>query len=127
MSNNLIQDKYAKRFHKLSMVVTSIPVLISILVIFGWLFDYQRMTTLMPDLASMKFNTALLLLLSSISIIVSHKNPKLKSLLALMILFIASLTLLQYVFQISFGIDQTIYQGFKRFTLSRTHVDCDHN
>ncbi len=106
MNNNLTQDKYAKRFHYLSLILASIPILISVLVIFGWLFDYQRMTTLMPDLASMKFNTALLFLLASISIIVSHKNPKLKSLLALLILLISSLTLLQYIFQISFGIDQ---------------------
>lgn len=106
MNNNLIQNPFAKRFHNLSILLASIPIIISMIVIFGWIFDYERMTTLMPDLASMKFNTALLFLLSSLSIFVSQKAKHLKNMLVISIFLIASLTLSQYIFQINFGIDQ---------------------
>lgn len=97
VSNSLI--KFNK--HIFSSVVVALCLLISISVILGWILELVGILSIIPQAATMKFNTALIFLFSGINLLVSRKNAsKMKSLykgLSYAVLFIGAFTLAEHL------------------------------
>lgn len=103
---------------KLSLAV----ILIGIVVILGWVFDISLFKTAFPLLPTLKMNAALCFVLAGVALRGWHdqftvhdpnvrKNIRLLILSsAFLIILMAGLTLLQYVFHIDLGIDQGLMQ-----------------
>ncbi len=81
---------------------------LSTLVIIGWIFDIAVLKTVLPDYVSMKLNTALLFLTTSVALILvtKKKAPKLAFFLAALTTFVGALSFSQDIFNINFGIDE---------------------
>src|SRR5690606_24164842 len=77
-------------------------------------FDISEILNLFPNIAIIKFNTALLFSLSSISILIFSKQSKIYSLVyitaSVIILIISFLTLYQYYFESEYEIDNFFIQ-----------------
>jgi len=89
-----------------------LTVVISSLVIYGWLSNAPTLTNISSNLPSMKFNTALCFFLGGVGLLFMHqqsnkKNNKLISLLSVcMMLVVVTLTLSEYLFGLDLQIDE---------------------
>ncbi|WP_321289061.1 ATP-binding protein [uncultured Sunxiuqinia sp.] len=96
--------------HRPSLFLAFISIAGGLLVIAGWFFDWPLIKSLSPRFVSMKFNTALCFLFSGLAVFIfsfsKEKYYKYARLLAGLTSIIGVLTLLEYSFQINFGIDQ---------------------
>tara|TARA_R110001592_G_scaffold8105_2_gene44822 strand:- start:419018 stop:421018 length:2001 start_codon:yes stop_codon:yes gene_type:complete len=94
---------------KIEIVIISFCFLIAIAVIVGWYFDIHELLSLTPKGATMKFNTALIFLLSGILLIPRKKKRKgfliLSRLTAFILILIGIITLSEYLGWIFFSID----------------------
>lgn len=76
---------------------------------FGWLGNFKGLLSIIPGAPTMKFNTALLFVLSAIGIVSSIQKSKpfliLNYLLGSIIVLISFSTLLQYFTNLNFGLD----------------------
>src|SRR5271154_5757661 len=90
-------------------------VAVAVLVLFGWLTGNSLLTRLHPDLATMKPNTALCLLLCGLALWSTHNTQPVPlrrwagRAAALIAALIAGATLLEYITDTSFGIDQLLF------------------
>lgn len=96
------------------IVFACISVLIlSILVMLGWMFHIHIITTIVEGYAAMKFNTAVSLALISVAlllVIIPLKVPlRIAQLLSLLALSLGILSLLQHVLNYDFSIDRVFY------------------
>ena len=100
-------------------------------VILGWIFDLQFLKSILPGLPSMKVNTAVCFILGGISLLIQQrrraqsttiKHQKLdKSLIftcSSLIILLSLLTLVQYSFNLDFGIDQLLLKDNSSLTIS---------
>ena len=92
---------------------------ISVLVIIGWFTSAPALLSIIPNAPTMKFNTALLFLLSAIAIIVLIKSGENKrthsiliSTLGAIILIISGISILEDLRLIDINIDQLFVQDF---------------
>jgi PAS domain S-box-containing protein len=74
----------------------------------GWIFNLPALTTIRPATESMKFNTAVLFVCLGIALwtVSDDIRQRGRFILGLLIVLIAGLTLLEYLFGVSLGIDQ---------------------
>ncbi|WP_020533063.1 sensor histidine kinase [Flexithrix dorotheae] len=83
-----------------SEILTGIVLLVSILVMGGWLFQFKAVLSIIPNSATMKFNTALLFFLSGLCVVLLGKNQSffkaLNLVFAGIILLISLLTFSEY-------------------------------
>jgi two-component system cell cycle sensor histidine kinase/response regulator CckA len=84
---------------------------LALIVLFGWVFDFPALTTVLPGLAAMKINTALGLLFGAISLWFarrpgSDKRDVAGRVFALLVAAIGVFTLVEYVSGIDLHIDQ---------------------
>lgn len=114
-----IKTSWALWFPKASFLLGSLVILISISVLIGWAMEIQILKSISPKWISMKTNTALCFLLAGISITLQtpikwHINPAYKKIFsvsaACIFGFIAILNLVEYLFNISPGIDELIFK-----------------
>lgn len=103
---NQQQAKQYSLFIALLTITVGLVVLIG-----GWALDIAIFRTVLPSLVSMKANTALAFILSSLSLILYHrKAPTWASIsCALSVGIISLLTLIQIVFDQNFGIDEMFF------------------
>lgn len=99
------------KYPKFVISVAVATATMSILVMLGWLFHFKPLTSVLPGLPTMKFNTALSFMLVSFSLLLKAKksNPTkdlVANLLAGLGLIVAFLTLLEHLFGASLGIDE---------------------
>lgn len=101
---------------KISCVLTA---LLAISVMAGWYLHSSTLVQIRPDFAPMKFNTALCFFLSASGLFfwVFHK-PKLTLTAGLLIVLIALLTIGEYLFSRSFGIDTLFMMPFTDYRSS---------
>ncbi|MEQ6118489.1 ATP-binding protein [Reichenbachiella sp. MALMAid0571] len=101
--------RFIERINQIKNVVLVFTLFISVSVIIGWIFGIRRILNVIPEGATMKFNTAFLFLLLSIGLLVSQKEIKhyrlINSSIVFVILFIGGVTLAQYYFNFSSFID----------------------
>ncbi len=81
--------------------------LVALSVIFGWYTHNKTLITIQPNFSPMQFNTALCFLCSGLSFICyTYRHKELQLTLAILTTALSGLTLIQYIFDISLGIDQ---------------------
>lgn len=101
-----------ERFVEFSKYASLMVVFIGILSLIGWVLDIQVLRSISPNFQSTKVNTAIVFILSGIVLLFSHTEKLkktysyIKQALSFVIFLIGLLTLLQYVFNLNFGIDQ---------------------
>ncbi|BAQ66639.1 PAS domain S-box protein [Geminocystis sp. NIES-3709] len=120
-------DFNAKKFQitltKYSLFLAILTGSIALSVIVGWIFHVESLIRISPSLATMKFNTALCFILLSTSSLLSYKsfafrgsqNKVLRWLInffMVIVLTIAIMTLIEYIFKLNFGIDQLFVKDF---------------
>lgn len=102
---------------RIILIVKSICVIVfalGFMVFGGWLLKIPSLTSIIPEYANMKVNTALLFILSSIELylILINKWKILNRILCLLISLFGLITLLQYEFQLSLNIDEFFVKDF---------------
>lgn len=90
--------------HLLGTIVTGVGVL----VIVGWLTGNVAIKSVVPGLATMKLNTALLFMLLGLALVVRDTRLKLAQICATVALVIAIFTLAEYAFGLDFRIDELL-------------------
>ena len=93
---------------QISRLISLIIVVLGALVILGWIIDNPTLKSGLPNLATMKFNTALLFILTGLSLFLINTEQRIATACAIIAGFIATLTLSEYVFDINLGIDELI-------------------
>ncbi len=89
-----------------SNILAILVMLIAGLVMIGWWFNIPVLKTVLPGLASMKFNTALLFLLSGLSIIRAEQHKLAIRILSICIILFSLATLSQWIFDVNLRIDR---------------------
>ena len=99
-----------------SRAASGFVIVISLLVLAGWLLHIPSLTSILPGLATMKANSALAFLLAGVSLWLAqpggerHKGEWISEVCAAATALIGVLTLSQYVFGRDLGIDQLLVQ-----------------
>lgn len=77
----------------------------------GWAFDIELLRSLLPNLVSMKANTAFAFMLSGAALALHHSQlPRVwAQLISVLVLLIGGLTLLEIIFDLHFGIDELFF------------------
>lgn len=85
---------------------------IGMLVLAGWIFNAPELTTLVPNVSSMKANTAfsLLLLAGSLYFAPDSRHPRMQAVLSIAAVSISVLTIFEYIAGHSLGIDQLVFR-----------------
>ncbi|UNY98686.1 PAS domain S-box protein [Zhouia spongiae] len=111
------------KFKNYTLIVAITTLCISVVVFFGWCFRFEILTSFLPELPTMKFNTALGFFLLALRLYLSVKPKNMISgrLIKLMdwsLLILSVMTLLQYFFGVNYGIDQLfIKDHFSEYAL----------
>lgn len=84
---------------------------IAVLVLGNWMFHVPELTSLLPNMTSMKANTAFsfLLLAGSLYFAADGRHPRCQAVLALAAASISTLTIFEYITGYSLGIDQLVF------------------
>ena len=101
----LYRMNIAKRISKWLGISTAA---VGILVLVGWALDIPLLKSLFPGLATMKFNTALLFLLSGISLVTGSSRQRIAQFSAAVVIILAALTLAEYLLGLDLGIDEWV-------------------
>ena len=96
------------RLETISRVLGYAVAALGLVVMVGWLLNIPAVESLLPDLATMKFNTALLFLLSGFVLTRTKSSDRTIQVCAAMVVIIAGLTLVEYIFGWSLGIDELL-------------------
>ncbi|MFB3895169.1 MAG: ATP-binding protein [bacterium] len=100
----------------ITSISSVIVILIGCMVLIGWVFNIGLLKSILPNLVSMKANTAICFILSGISLLLSIPENAKKSVkhiargCAGLVLLIGTMSLLEYIFQWNLGIDQLFFQ-----------------
>ncbi|MGZ9225124.1 MAG: sensor domain-containing diguanylate cyclase [Anaerolineales bacterium] len=99
-------------FKSLSKVISLFVFGVGCLVLIGWALDIAALKSILPGLASMKSNTALLFILCGISLWtqVRGQPQPIAQICAFIVAFVALLTLGEYLFNRDLGIDQLLFR-----------------
>lgn len=87
--------------------------ILSLLVMIGWFLHIPLLIQIFPTFIPMQFNTALCFLLSSIAVLIILLDIQIISFIAnLIVLTIAGLTCIEYLFTINIGIDELFFRHY---------------
>ncbi|MEO8394944.1 MAG: hypothetical protein ABI700_18250, partial [Chloroflexota bacterium] len=98
----------ATRIQTLSRRAALLVIAVGSLIIVGWLFNIAILKSLLPGLATMKFNTAAGFMLAGSGLLTLRRQPRLTLVAAFIVLLLGLLTLCQYLFGWNLGIDQLL-------------------
>ena len=88
-------------------------ILLGAMVVVGWYTHSAILIQVMPQFAPMQINTAFVILASGIAVLgLSWGKRKLVLIVGAAVAFIGGLTLCEYVFEVDFGIDQFMVDGY---------------
>ena len=103
-------------FRSISKIAGAIAVFVGALVFIGWIMNIAIFKSVFSGLATMKANTAIAFILSGLSLLlltgsdISQRTLRIAQSLASAVGLIALLTLCEYLFGWSFGIDQLLFK-----------------
>ncbi|MCF4101916.1 ATP-binding protein [Gillisia sp. M10.2A] len=104
-----MQSSHSPRISNVLTTQAGVALIVSLIVLFGWIFHVKEVLSIIPGSPTMKFNTALAFLFSSIGVLIARKGGRIfrifTYILAISILIISVLTLAQYVFAFNYNID----------------------
>ncbi|AZZ36306.1 hypothetical protein CIK05_05710 [Bdellovibrio sp. qaytius] len=113
-----MNDKFSLKQISFVRLCSLMTMLISLLVLMGWIFEINFLKTVIPGYISMKANTSLGLLFLAISLFFfedpekyTHHKPTrwAANFFATLTFLIGALTLTQYLFDVNFGIDEFFF------------------
>jgi two-component sensor histidine kinase/PAS domain-containing protein len=104
--------RLAAGFHAASRICAACVVVLGIAVLIGWTFDVAALKRVLPHLASMKANTALLFVLLGVALLMKEAptRRRLRSGLGLFVATVAALSVLQNGLCVDFGIDELLVE-----------------
>lgn len=102
---------------RIIVIVKSICIFVfamGFIVLVGWFFKIPILTSIIPEYATMKTNTSILFILSSVELyrIISRKWFFLNGILSFLITIVGLATLIEYEFQLNFAIDEFFAKDF---------------
>jgi diguanylate cyclase (GGDEF)-like protein/PAS domain S-box-containing protein len=104
--------QWVPNFKLISQRFSELVIAIGCLVLLGWMQDIEALKSIVPGLASMKSMTAMLFVLSGVSLWLYARRLVrfIAQACAFLVLLGGLLTLGEYLFNINFGIDQLLFQ-----------------
>ncbi|MBX3082728.1 MAG: PAS domain S-box protein [Anaerolineae bacterium] len=97
------------RFQRISQRLGLVIAGLGGIVLIGWIFDIPIFQSIFPNLATMKFNTALLFVLTGISLAIRPTRILVARILATIVVVVALLTIAEYLFGWNLGIDELFW------------------
>jgi signal transduction histidine kinase/CheY-like chemotaxis protein len=100
---------------RFARILSVLVILLGIIVLMGWILQVEFLKSVLPGYVTMKVNTALCFILCGTSLLLGHvsRHTSLKKAistsLAALVFIIASLTLVEYISGLSFGLDQLLF------------------
>lgn len=89
-------------------------IIIGCFALIGWIFNIETFKSVLPGLVSMKANTAINFILGGVSLCnFRTRNKEIRvypSAFAMLLILIALLTLIEYIFNLNLGIDQLLFK-----------------
>lgn len=120
------EHSVARRILLFSLLMAGCVIAVAVIALIGWACDLPVLKSLLPGWVSMKVNTAIEFLLCGIALGIACL-PKtcrilrgIAVLLGAFVIVLASLTLLQYLINVDFGIDQLLF-GDASSSLQTSH------
>jgi PAS domain S-box-containing protein len=102
--------RLAYRFRQASQVIALLVATLGLVVLCGWAFHVPVLTYIRPEFQSMKVNTALSFLCLGAGLWLARSDKwQRRRFLGLLVVGIAGLTLAEYAFHVSLGIDQLFF------------------
>lgn len=106
---------FVKSSDYFSRVLASFTILIGLLSVLGWIFDVAYLKAVIPNLMTIKFNTAICILFLgfvaySFSLSTTPRRRIFNVIITTVVFIISSLTLMQYFKKVDFGIDELIFK-----------------
>jgi signal transduction histidine kinase len=111
-SQSFTVSKTAKWFQAISLICGGLSVAMALLVMFGWYANIPLLKTFIPHLPETKIHTAIAMLCSGITLILTQikNSPKvlifIERSLAAFVLVLSVNTIVQYIFHINLNLDQ---------------------
>ncbi len=108
----LTNIQWVPNFRSLSQRFSGLIIAIGCLVLVGWMLDIEALKSVVPGLATMKSMTALLFILSGLSLWVQarDKGRQIAQICTFIVMLIGLLTLGEYLFRTDIGIDQLLFR-----------------
>ena len=104
-----------KRPGGLIVLISGLFVLIlGYLVLFGWWIDNQSLVRIAAHLPNMQYNTAVSFFLSGVSLLLVARYRYLSFIVGVLIILLAALTLVQYIFSVDLGINRLLILSFMK-------------
>ena len=98
----------------LAKVICSLVLILGVSVMLGWVFHFKTILSVLPGAPTMKFNTALLMVLSALSIIIIRKRGATAKGMILLLLIgisaIATYTIISHLLHLGPQLDNLFYQ-----------------
>jgi len=100
----------------LARILGILTILLGLVVLAGWALQIEVLKSVIPGFVSMKTNTAVCFVLTGATLLIGYlSRPRAwkrtwSSLLALLVILIAGLTLVEYLTGLSLGLDQLLFQ-----------------
>jgi PAS domain S-box-containing protein len=112
--------RLACRFRQASKAISAIVASLGLVVLGGWAFNVPILTYIRPSFQSTKVNTALsfLCLGTALWLAQNDKWQRSRRILGLLVVIIGGLTLAEYAFHVSLGIDQLLFRDTRSPSLS---------
>jgi diguanylate cyclase (GGDEF)-like protein/PAS domain S-box-containing protein len=108
-----LKQLYIPKSTRVTIYLSGIILMIlSAVVSIGWQIHSVTLVQVLPHYPPMQYNTALSFLILGTGIFSLIKVPRLSIILSALVFLISSLTLMQYIFQVNFGLDQLFMQPF---------------
>jgi PAS domain S-box-containing protein len=112
--------RLAYRFRQASKAISAIVASLGLVVLGGWAFNVPALTYIRSSFQSMKVNTALSFLCLGVGLWLAQdkKWQRIRRILGLFVVVVAGLTLVEYAFHVSVGIDQLLFRDTRTPSLS---------
>ena len=113
---NNVADNYSlrlRRFQRFAHGVSVVTATMGVSVIIGWWLDINALKSFLPGLATMKANTAFCFILLGVALylsVIGSQRTQIARICVLIVMLIGMLTLVQYIFNLNFGIDELLFR-----------------
>ncbi len=115
-SSSLPNSRLIYTIRVVPKAASAIVILVSCLVLAGWILDIPTLKSVLPSWVTMKANTALAFIVSGVSLWLlgkkgaAQRRRRIGQVLALSVAIVGLLTLSQYLFNWNLGIDQLVFR-----------------
>jgi len=112
------REQASQQLQRLSLVFGWLTVVVGFLVVLGWIFHIPALTTVLPNLPSMKLNTCVSFMMLGLALVAANRTERkgtrtrraemLIVVCSGIVLLISLLTLAEYLFGVDFAIDELL-------------------